>query len=207
MTTAIIVQARTRSTRFPGKVLKPLLGKTVLKRVLEKCMEIGPIVRLTVPSYDHELANLTIGMSIPVFYGPENDLLERFVNASRGDGIETIMRITADCPLLDPELCRQTLKLYNDGECSYAAIDHPRGGFPKGYGCEVFSKFSLCLANELATSAYDREHVTPWMQKNLRCKYMENEKDESNLNFCVDYPEDIERLERHLTNQVKSCSA
>lgn len=188
MTTAVIIQARMGSKRFPGKVLAPLAGKPVLQHVIERAKLIGLPVILAVPIYDHALGEFS-GLT---YCGSEDDVLERYFNAAMHYHIDIIMRITADCPLIDSNLCRKVMEEY---EPDYTAIDWPRT-YPKGYGCEVFSFSALERAHKEAIDPYDREHVTPWMQRNLKCKYLENDKDESHLNFCVDYPEDIARLEQ-----------
>src|SRR5512139_492600 len=189
MTTGVIVQARLGSKRFPKKVLANFNGAPILRHVLDRAKEIGPVVILATPDFYltafHENYHL----------GSENDVLWRFTEAARAYRLENIVRITADCPLLRPDLCRRVLELYRRSGVSYAAIDWPHGGFPKGYGCEIFTMTALELANAFAKDQYDREHVTPWMQRHLRCKYLQNDKDESHLNYCVDVPEDIGRLE------------
>ena len=130
---------------------------------------------------------------VPVHYGPEDDVLERYVGAAETYKIDRIMRVTGDCPLIQPDLMEEVYKLSLRG-CSYAAIDYPFGGYPKGYGCEFFPLRALYYAHDLTDIPYDREHVTPWLQRHVRCKYLMNSKDESHLNYCVDTPEDLERL-------------
>ena len=166
-----------------------MAGKPVVQHVIERC-RIGEKIVLAVPHYDLDKFT-TFG--VRVFYGSEDDVLGRYFQAAKHYRFDKIIRITADCPLIRPDLIEQTYKLSLD--CPYAAIDWPKGRFPKGYGVEVFTMLALELANAFAKDQYDREHVTPWMQANLRCKYLENDKDESHLNYCVDLPGDIERLE------------
>jgi spore coat polysaccharide biosynthesis protein SpsF len=195
MNTGIIVQARLGSKRFPRKTQAIVNGRQMYLAVLDRCLEIGPMVILAVPKGEYFCF---MSPEMPPRYetttGPEDDVLERYLIAANEYNLDLIMRITADCPLLRPDLCRKVLELYNEGGCSYAAIGWPQGGFPKGYGCEVFSRFTLQLANELAVDPSDREHVTPWMERNVRCKYLQNDKDESHLNYCVDTMEDLERI-------------
>lgn len=199
MTTGVIIQARLGSKRFPGKVLAALAGKTVLERVLEQCLRIDTDeIILATPESSMALSDVARGYSIKTVTGPEDDILMRYLIAANAYPIDIIMRITADCPLIEPKLCNKVLELYQKGDCKYAAIGWPEGGFPKGYGCEVFSRKTLELADQLAVTDEDREHVTPWMQRNVKCQYLQNEKDESHLNYCVDEPGDINRLERIL---------
>ncbi len=187
MKTAVIIQARLGSKRFPRKVLADLNGKTVLRHVLDRASEIGPPVILATP--DRNLCT----PGIRCFVGPEDDVLKRYLMAANAYSVEIIVRITADCPLLRPDLCRKVLELYEKSGASYAAIGWPMT-FPKGYGCEVFSRETLALADKFATDPYDREHVTPWIEQNLKCAYLTQENDEAHLNYCIDIPADLERL-------------
>ena len=204
MTTAVIIQARMNSKRFPGKVMARLGDRSVLEHVIERSMNIGPQVMLAVPEGELELFMWVGPAGIWRFGGSENDVLSRYLDIAIAQDIDIIMRITADCPLLRPDLCRKVLNLYNECSCDYAAIGWPRGGFPKGYGCEVFSKSALRTAAIEAFAPEDREHVTTWIERNLRCIYLHNDKDESHLNYCVDYPEDIPRLVALLDKPNKS---
>lgn len=200
MKTAVIIQARMGSKRFPGKVMADLCGKPVISHVIEACEKIkADHIIMDVPKQDVILSRIAAQHRITCTNYQENgDLLEAYCLAARQYAVDTIIRITGDCPLLNPDLCNRTVDLYRQRHCVYAAIAWPLGGFPMGYGCEVFSRFALELANAMATDPADREHVTLWMLRNLQCKFLQNDKNESHLNFCVDYPEDIPRLEKIL---------
>lgn len=189
MNTGIIVQARLGSTRFPRKVLADLNGKPVLQHVMERAETIGLPVILATP--DFELATLPF---VKRYYlGSEHDVLWRFHECARANALDIIMRITADCPLLRPDLCRKVLELYHKSGVSYAAIAENKT-FPKGYGCEVFSRFALDYANAMATDPHDREHVTPWIEDHCHRAYLTQEEDESDINYCVDTVDDLERV-------------
>lgn len=192
MRVGVVIQARTGSKRFPRKVLAKLNGIPVIQHVIDRCQQFGEKVILTVPFYD---VGVFASFGVPVHYGPEDDVLSRYHAATKAFDLDPIFRITGDCPFIRPSLMEQTFKLWLRGH-TYAAIDWPHGGWPKGYGCEVFSRFALELANAHARHPSEREHVTPWMRENLNCKYLQNDKNEAHLNYCVDYPEDIERLEK-----------
>jgi glutamate-1-semialdehyde 2,1-aminomutase len=173
-------------------VLADLCGKPVIRHVVDHCREFGEKTILAVPYSD---IGVFSEFGVPIHYGPEDDVLERYMSAACAYGFETVMRITGDCPLITPELMERVYKLALSG-CSYAAIGWPEGGFPKGYGCEIFPRRVLEHAHDFARAPLDREHVTPWMRRNVRCKYLQNDKDESHINYCVDYPQDIARLEK-----------
>ncbi len=189
--TGIIIQARTGSKRFPNKVLADLNGSPVIQHVIDRCLELKEQVILAVPYVDMGVFSR---FGVPVFYGPEDDVLERYYLAARAYDLDIIVRITADCPLLNADLCRQTMDLFHSGGCDIAALDWPHGGWPKGYGCEVFSWRALSFADCFAKEQQEREHVTPWLYKHVRCRYLLNSTDESHLNYCVDTPMDLERL-------------
>lgn len=195
MKTAVIIQARMGSTRLPGKVLMDIGGKPMLQHVIERCRTIAPAAILAVPD---ELASLPLEkiaycLGVPTYFGSEMDVLQRYVGAAREHDVTAIMRITADCPLLDPSLCQRVGNLYNRTHCGYAAIDWPRT-YPKGMGCEVFSAQAARVALRQDNTAEDHEHVTPWMQRNLKCEYLTQEIDQSHMNFSVDTLEDLNRV-------------
>ena len=185
----IIIQARLGSTRFPRKVLADLNGKSVLEHVWDRANEIGPKVILATP--DIELAYLPFVKRY--FLGSEHDVLGRFAKCAKAYNLDIIVRLTADCPLLRPDLCRKLLDLYRRSGVSYAAIAEGKT-FPKGYGCEVFSRVALDMADALATDPHDREHVTPWIEDHCHKAYLTQETDQSDLNYCVDTIGDLERL-------------
>lgn len=192
MRTAIIIQARMGSKRLPGKVLMDIGGKPMLQHVIERCRMIGPMVIIAVPDEGasarlDEIANQCGALT---FFGSPMNVLKRYRDAAIHFELDKVMRITADCPLLDPKLCQEVMKI---DRCEYAAIDWPRT-FPKGMGCEVFWADALRGAHRLATLSSDIEHVTPWLQRANICKYLEQEIDQSHLNFSVDTQEDLNRV-------------
>lgn len=199
MTVACIVQARMGSKRFPGKVLAPLAGKPVLQHVLEKCKEIDGVdeVVCAIP-YTPEneiLYELAWKWGVKSWLGSEDDVLSRYVRARIAVEADTIMRITADCPLIDPDVCGNVLKLFQESGADYASNVLPRT-FPQGLDCEVFSMKTLTMANAEATDAYDREHVTPIMQRaDIKRVNYSQAVNLSALRWTVDYPDDIPWLE------------
>lgn len=153
---ACIIQARMGSTRLPGKVLLPLNGWTVLEEVVCRCWQIPGIDTVVVATPDDEIERV-IGNHCWVIRGPEHDVLYRYVIAARATQADVIMRITADCPLISPQLCGAVLDALPGYD--YASNVHPRT-FPRGYDCEVFTADVLERAN---VESEDREHVTTWM--------------------------------------------
>lgn len=166
MTTAVIVQARAGSTRLPGKVLMDLGGRSALARVLERCRAIpgADVVCCCVPegADDDAVAAEAARAGAEVTRGPERDVLARYLIAARDLGAETIMRVTSDCPLIDPVLCGEVLAVFRALPADLACNDLlPL--WPHGLGCEVFPLAWLERAGREAASAYDREHVSTFI--------------------------------------------
>jgi spore coat polysaccharide biosynthesis protein SpsF (cytidylyltransferase family) len=201
MTTAIIVQARMTSKRFPGKVLAPLAGVPVLQRVLERCALV-PFIDTIICAFPADDASVPIyelcnSLGVSCASGSENDVLSRYYDAADMYGIDTIMRITADCPFFDPVVAGEVLALLKASELDYCSNVFPIRTYPKGFDVEVFTFDCLEAAWATTKSLENREHVTKWMQhrKGIRRANVRQKIDRSGLNFCVDYPEDIKRLE------------
>lgn len=204
MTTGVIVQARMGSKRFPGKVLAQISGKTVIERVLERCALI-PFVDTTIcafPAKDESIPiyQLCNSLGVACASGPEDDVLARFYDAAQMYGIDTIIRITADCPFFDPIVAGEVLSVLKAGNLDYCSNVFPKRTYPKGFDVEAFTYDCLEAAHIKSKAPHYREHVTPWMQKTkgiLRAN-VQQKTNRSGLNFCVDYPHDIERLEEAL---------
>lgn len=167
MKTAIIVQARMGSTRLPGKVLKPLAGHTVLEEVLQRCRAIpgADTVVCAIPedAADDALIAPAQRAGAMVTRGSATDVLQRYRRATDEAGADVVMRVTSDCPLIDPALCGEVLALRASRGVDYAANNMP-AGFPHGLDCEAFTAAALRRADETARDPYEREHVTPWLR-------------------------------------------
>lgn len=195
---AAIIQARYGSSRFPGKVLKDLCGKTVLAHVIERCASTEGIdvVCCAIPdSIDsEEICKEALRCGAVVSRGSETDVLSRFETAAEAINADVIMRVTSDCPLTDPELNAQVLKLLEKENADYACNNQPPS-WPHGLDCEVFTREALVLAACKAKNADEREHVTPWLRTDTNTKrvaltnYVE---DLSSLRWTLDYPDDLE---------------
>jgi spore coat polysaccharide biosynthesis protein SpsF len=175
MTTFGFVQARMGSTRLPGKVLEPLAGRPAIVRVLDRVARTPGIDRVALLTSDtpgdEPLRRIGVELGVPVVAGSHDDVLDRFQLAATQLGAETIVRVTADCPLVDPEVLGELLALFRGTPgLDYAAIATgamaPRAGlcrYPDGLDGEVLSAATLALAWEEATDPYEREHVTPFI--------------------------------------------
>ncbi len=207
MTTGIIVQARMTSTRFPGKVLHMLAGKTVLERVLERAKLVAgaDAVIVAFPADDASIPIYTEVMGIPGIFsasGSETDVLSRYYDAALKYGLDTIVRITSDCPFIDPIIISGLIAYRNRFGADYASNVFPRRTYPKGLDCEAFTFDCLEAAHVSTDDPYCREHVTPWMQRTdgIKRVNMVDKEDKSDINLCVDHPADIDRLEELLAN-------
>lgn len=206
--TACIVQARIGSTRLPGKVLVPLGNAPVLHHVLRRCQLIDgvdEVVCATVEGQDGDaVAGLAKELGVTVFRGSETDVLARYRGAAREVGADIVMRVTSDCPLIDPEICAALLRLRAEQHADYAANNMPPS-WPHGLDCEVFTIAALEAAAERATDPADREHVSPWIRRNpayQRVNLTGSNGEFAAQRWTLDYPEDLVFL-RAIDDRIK----
>lgn len=188
MKAIVIIQARMTSTRLPGKMLMNVGGRPALDWVVSRASAIPGIDQVIVASPDtienDPIAKWCDEHAIPCFRGSETDVLSRFFHAAQKYQGHTIMRLTGDCPFLDPFVCGQILALHKKSKAAYTSNIAPRQ-WPDGLDCEVFSFETLKHAHERATRLFDREHVTPYIRRNrfifpssfLSCPYAGLEKE------------------------------
>ncbi len=195
--TACIVQARVGSTRLPGKVLAPIGGTPVLTHVLRRCQAIegvDEVVCATVRGPDGDpVAALAEKLNVTVFRGSEADVLARYHGAAHAVGAKIVMRVTSDCPLIDPEICAAVLRLREEEDADYAANNLPPS-WPHGLDCEAFTIAALDEAFSTATDPADREHVTPWIRRNRafhRVNLAGPGGELADQRWTLDYPEDL----------------
>jgi spore coat polysaccharide biosynthesis protein SpsF len=197
-----IVQCRMTSTRLPGKVLMPLCGAPMLERMLER---VGTARRLdatwvatTINATDDPVVDLCSRLGYPCHRGSEHDVLSRFAETSGRSSADAVVRLTADCPLIDPGLIDQAVDRYLQGDCDYVSNMHPPT-WPYGMAVEVFSAAALHEAQAEATLDAEREHVTPfiyWRPDRYRIANVALEEDLSHHRWTVDTPEDYDLVSR-----------
>lgn len=197
-----VVQARLDSSRLPGKILKPLNDKPVLEWVLERCVAISGVDQVICAIPDTEtndvVASLVTSIGINVFRGSEHDVLARYWGAVAHEKTKYVMRVTSDCPFLDPEVCSEVLVETDKRNLFYGAT----GALPNGLACEVFRKEALEEAHKRATHPNDREHVTLWIKRRYKGAsfiYPGDRLVARNNRWVLDYPEDYEVLCRIAT--------
>ncbi len=198
MRTAIVVQARHGSKRLPGKVLLSLGPRTVLEEVLRRCLAVRGVDAVVCATSDQDedypVAELAERSGASVVRGPLEDVLKRYRLAAESLSVDVILRVTADCPLIDPELCAQVLSLCAERKADYSANNMPPS-FPHGLDCEAFTYAALVRADENAKDAASREHVTPWLRTDnsiLRASLAGPDGEAREQRWTLDYPEDLE---------------
>lgn len=206
MKTAIIVQARMTSTRLPGKVLRPVLDRPLLQYVVERlarCSEAdATIVATTINDTDEPIVALCRELDTSVFRGSEEDVLSRYYHAAEEAGAETVVRITSDCPLIDPAVVDRVIGFFRSrfGQYDYVTNVLTRT-YPRGMDCEVFSFQALARAHREATAQPDREHVTPFIYRQperFRLGNVPFDRDASKHRWTVDTPEDFELIRKFI---------
>jgi spore coat polysaccharide biosynthesis protein SpsF len=196
--TVVIVQARMTSTRLPGKVVKTVLGKSLLEYLIERLRRVRRadafVIATTVNDSDQPIADLCARLEVPCTRGPEHDVLARYHEAARTHGATLVVRITSDCPLIDPGVIDATLALYQQGGFDYVT-NGLVPGFPLGMSVEVFPFSVLDQAWREATAPAEREHVTPFIYTRparFRIGHLRSAEDMSAERWTVDTPEDFE---------------
>ncbi len=192
-----ILQARVSSTRLPGKVLKPILGRPMLELHLERLSRLKKADRLVVAASsepdDTPIAHLCHRLDVACARGSLNDVLDRFHTAARAYGADTIVRLTGDCPLADPAVIDDGIDYFCRNRYDYVSNCTVRT-FPIGLDFEIFTIDSLREAWREAFLPSEREHVTPFM-KNHRERFsvghFTHETDLSHHRWTVDEPEDF----------------
>lgn len=192
-----LVQARMGSTRLPGKVLKEVMGRPLLSYLVERLRRVPQIdeivIATTTNPEDQAIVTLCQKEKISCFRGSAEDVLDRLYRAAKQFEADIVIRITADCPLIDPVCIQQALALYLDEKPDYVSNAHVRS-FPIGMDVEVFSFSSLQEAHQEAKKPEEREHVTPFIYRHPErycSKVITHTPDLSHLRLTVDTAEDL----------------
>ncbi|WP_285906373.1 glycosyltransferase family protein [Pseudodesulfovibrio pelocollis] len=190
-----IVQARMGSSRLPGKILKPVLGRPLLAHEIERlkrCTSLREIVLATSDQPgDDSVAALGAELGVHIFRGSESDVLDRYTQAARAFDARNVMRVTGDCPLIEPAICDRTVASFFDAEADYITTP-PR--VAEGLDCEVFTRAALETAWTEARRPSEREHVTLFIRNRpdrFRCLETPHDSDDSGYRVTVDEPEDL----------------
>ncbi len=204
MKTVAIVQARMTSTRLPGKVLMPILGIPMLALQIERMRRSlsldGIVIATTIHAADDPIAALCSQQQVACFRGSEHDVLSRYAGAAKTFGADAIVRITSDCPLMEPRLIDQAVGVFvqSEGKLDYVS-NMLQPSFPYGLAVEAFSRNVLEQANSEATQDAEREHVTPfiyWRPERFRLRSISHTPNLSHHRWTVDTPEDFELVSK-----------
>lgn len=196
---AAIIQARMSSSRLPGKIMMEACGKTMLEHMIfrikqsKKLDEI--IVATTTNKLDDVIENWCINNDIKYFRGPENDVLKRFKLAKDFFGVDIIVRLCSDCPLIDPKTIDDVIEIFELNNYDFVSNSFPVEGrkYPDGMSVEVFSSELLEETDKFAKKPSEREHVTffMWMQpQKYKIFRLDYKKDLSKFRLNLDYIQD-----------------
>jgi spore coat polysaccharide biosynthesis protein SpsF len=194
-----IIQARMSSTRLPGKVLMPLAGKPVLDHVvsrIERCKTIHKVVVATsVDASDDAIESWCRERGVACHRGSLHDVLDRYHQAATAHQADAIVRITADCPAIDPTIVDEVVQGYLDGGFEFFGL---AGEFPDGLDCTVFAASAIEQAWREAKLPSEREHVGPYIEHNpqlFKSGKLEKFSGLSHLRWTLDEPRDLAFLQ------------
>ncbi|WP_246281318.1 glycosyltransferase family protein [Saccharibacillus qingshengii] len=212
-----IIQARTSSSRLPNKVMRTLVDRTVLGHVIMRCKAIPSVNEVVVATSDlqeDDIISLEAEKyEVSCYRGSLTDVLDRYYQAAKASKADVVVRITSDCPLLDPEISEKVIKDFLIGDYDYVSSGLS-GTFPRGLDTEVFTVAALQRAYKEAALEYEHEHVTPYLYQRpelFKIKAYHNEIDQSQYRLTLDTIEDwelIHRIYQHLyQNQIFNLNA
>lgn len=203
--TVMIVQARMTSTRLPGKVMLPVLGRPLLSFQIERLNRVTRCdqlcIAVTENPEDDKIVELCGREGVSVFRGSEDDVLSRYLGAAKMCHADVVVRATSDCPLIDPEICDQVIATFFDEGYDYVSNVSPRK-FPRGMDTEVFSLDVLEKLSNMTTDAGEREHVTLGIlhhPEDFSIGSVTSATDHSHYRWTVDTAEDFALIEKILS--------
>lgn len=192
-----IVQARMGSTRLPNKVMKPIGGIPMIELLLQRLSQAKEIDQIVVATSTHErntpLVEHVQKLGYTCVQGSETDVLERYLLAARKVHADVVIRITGDCPLVDPELVDHVVRQFKSTQVDYLSNTAP-ASYPDGLDIEIFHLQALERAGRESQDAFDHEHVTPYLRRAglFKSGVVRNEEDLSGLRWTVDEPADFD---------------
>lgn len=198
-----IIQARMGSRRLPGKVLRRVLNRPLLGHLFDRlrrsrCLE-AIVVATTAAEEDRAIRVFAESEGVAVFAGSEEDVLDRYYRAAEQYKIDPVVRITADCPLMDPAVVDLVIEQFLKERADYLSNAAPLPvTYPDGMDVEVFSFAALARAWREAVKPSDREHVTFYLwshPERFKIRRVDHAPDWSEYRFTVDYPEDLPLVE------------
>ena len=200
----IIVQARMTSTRLPGKVMKVVCGKPLLEHLIDRLKRVKYadriVIATTVNETDDIIVELCEKLDISYYRGSEEDVLGRYYETAVEYGGDIIIRITSDCPVIDPEVVDYLINFFTNNIEKYDYVSNTlERSYPKGMDAEIVSFKALKEAHFNAYDPFDREHVTPFIKKRPQQFRLYNilyKTDMSRCRWTLDTPEDLELISK-----------
>jgi spore coat polysaccharide biosynthesis protein SpsF len=200
--TVIIVQARMTSTRLPGKVMKEVMGKPLLEYQIERLRQVRLadelVIATTTNDTDQPIVELCERLGVAYYRGSEEDVLSRYYEAAIQFGADIVVRVTSDCPLIDPGVVDEVIGLYIYNRDKYGYVSNTlERTYPRGLDTEVFSMAALEKAHKGAREQSEREHVTLYIYRRpeqFRLANSSSAVDYSQHRWTVDTPEDFELI-------------
>lgn len=190
-----IIQARMTSTRLPGKVLMEVMGRPLLSYQIERLRfskRIDKIIIATTTNKeDNPIAELARKEGLRVYRGSEEDVLDRYYQTAKSFGVRHVMRLSSDCPLLEPAVCEKVIANYFETNADYVRTGH---SFAEGLDCELLSFVALKHSWKEAHLMSEREHVTLYIRNHpekFRSFVLENDTDDSRYRITVDRENDF----------------
>jgi spore coat polysaccharide biosynthesis protein SpsF len=215
-----IIQARMGSSRFPGKVLEKIQEKSILEIIVERLRRCDVLDKIVVASSnlpsDKPIWDLCEKLEYDLFVGNEHDVLDRFYQAALRYGATNVLRITGDCPLVDPDLVSTLYDYFLKESLDHAGLLTGAGAafttenrFPDGLDAEWMKFSALKQAAELSTLLLDREHVTSYLWRNtngFKSAGLAAEENFSDIRVTVDNPQDLKMLQTYCKESSISAS-
>jgi glutamate-1-semialdehyde 2,1-aminomutase len=201
MKIVVLVQARMGSTRLPNKVMKPICGIPMIELLLTRLARAKEVVQIIVATSVDErnmpLVEHVRKLGYTCEQGSENDVLDRYVQAARKHQADVVVRITGDCPLVDPDLVDELIRLFKNTDVDYLCNNYPPT-YPDGLDIEICTFKALEQAWQKTNEPFDREHVTPYLRKpgKFDIDTKQNNEDLSALRWTVDEPADFTVIEK-----------
>jgi spore coat polysaccharide biosynthesis protein SpsF len=195
-----IIQARMGSSRLPGKALKDINGRSMLARVVRRAGRSALIDQLVVATTEKELDDAIVSecesLGVPSFRGSEDDVLDRYYQTAKTFSAEGIVRITSDCPLIDPEIIDRVIQTFLNNNLDYAS-NTIEGTYPRGLDVEVFSFHALEVAWQKAAQKFEHVHVTPYIYRHneqFKIFSVTSVENFSDYRWTVDTQEDLKLI-------------
>ena len=204
MKTIIIVQARMTSTRLPGKVLMEVRGKSLLEYQIERLRQVRLadelVIATTTNDTDQPIVELCERLGAAYYRGSEEDVLSRYYEAATQSGADVVVRVTSDCPLIDPGVMDEVIALYINNRDKYDYVSNTlERTYPRGLDTEVFSMAALEKAYNEAREQPEREHVTLFIYRRPEQFPLANSSSATDYSYhrwTVDTPEDFALIKR-----------